>query len=62
MAKSHPWQKSSFSGANGADCVEIAHHASSLLVRESDAPSTVLATTPARLAALIRHTKNRRPG
>ncbi|MGW2044897.1 DUF397 domain-containing protein [Streptomyces sp. NPDC001858] len=48
------WQKSSFSGVDGEDCVELAHAGSRLLLRESDAPGIVLAVSPMSLLALIR--------
>ena len=49
-----PWQKSSFSNEEG-NGVELAASAPArLLIRESDAPDTVLATNPARLRALLR--------
>ncbi|SFB93655.1 DUF397 domain-containing protein [Streptomyces aidingensis] len=54
------WQKSSFSGANGPDCVELAHGGGPLLLRESDAPETVLAASPAAFAALL--TRLKEPG
>ncbi|MFE6718950.1 DUF397 domain-containing protein [Streptomyces albidoflavus] len=47
------WQKSSFSGGNGEDCVEVALHAGAILMRESDEPGEVIATSPAKLAAFI---------
>ncbi|MFI2210246.1 DUF397 domain-containing protein [Streptomyces sp. NPDC020141] len=51
------WQKSSFSGGNGPDCVEIAQHDDSILLRESDAPTTVITTDRAKLAAFIQGVK-----
>ncbi|MFC4471840.1 DUF397 domain-containing protein [Streptomyces xiangluensis] len=51
------WQKSSFSGAGGENCIEIAHIDPHLLLRESDAPTDVLAMPPLGLACLIRHIK-----
>ncbi|TDC27601.1 DUF397 domain-containing protein [Streptomyces sp. 8K308] len=52
-----PWQKSSFSNEEG-NCVELARAtAERLLIRESDAPDTVLATNPARLKALLQRLK-----
>lgn len=53
------WQKSSFSGGgDGNDCVEVAASLDGgIRLRESDAPGTVLSTTPARLASLIREVK-----
>ncbi|NGO07620.1 DUF397 domain-containing protein [Streptomyces sp. HC44] len=50
------WQKSSFSGGDDdADCVELAVRQGTLLLRESDEPGTVIATSGTGLAALIRH-------
>ncbi|MEU8958654.1 DUF397 domain-containing protein [Streptomyces sp. NPDC048518] len=52
------WQKSSFSEAAGANCVNVAtaptEAAPALHLRESDDPTTILTTTPKALAALIR--------
>lgn len=49
------WQKSSFSGGlDHDDCVELAAHQETLLLRESEEPGAVIHTTPAGLAALIR--------
>ncbi|WNE96694.1 DUF397 domain-containing protein [Streptomyces luomodiensis] len=39
-------RKSSFSGAQDPDCVEFARGASAVLLRESDAPCTILTSTP----------------
>ncbi|MFF4352219.1 DUF397 domain-containing protein [Streptomyces sp. NPDC001530] len=51
------WQKSSFSGVDGEDCVELAHHGGRTLIRESDSPGDVLAVLPHSLAFLIRGAK-----
>lgn len=50
------WQKSSYSSGNpNQDCLEAARSpAGRLYLRESDDPDTVLVTTPARWAALLR--------
>lgn len=65
------WDKSSYSG-NAGNCLEMgrqerAHGAAisatparTALLRESDDPATVLATTPARLAALLAGVKGNR--
>ncbi|MCC9741465.1 DUF397 domain-containing protein [Streptomyces sp. MNU89] len=47
------WQKSSFSGAEGPNCLEIAGVPGRLLIRESDMPGTVLAASRAALAGLV---------
>lgn len=49
------WQKSSFSEPNGTNCVELAASPAdgTILLRESDAPGVVLATSRARLGALL---------
>lgn len=55
------WQKSSFSGGGDSDdCVELAVRQATLLLRESDEPGTVIATTGTGLAALIRHLRSDR--
>ncbi|MEU5031048.1 DUF397 domain-containing protein [Streptomyces milbemycinicus] len=53
------WQKSSYSADGpGNNCVELARAAdASILLRESDEPHTVIATTPAALRALARAVK-----
>ncbi|MFJ9374524.1 DUF397 domain-containing protein [Streptomyces sp. NPDC101455] len=48
------WQKSSFSGnGDGDNCVELAAAPTTLHLRESDTPATLLTTTPTALAALL---------
>ncbi|MGX1910754.1 DUF397 domain-containing protein [Streptomyces phaeochromogenes] len=48
------WQKSSFSGGgDGNACVELASTRDAVHLRESDAPSIRLVTTPAPLSHLI---------
>ncbi|MFJ1809779.1 MULTISPECIES: DUF397 domain-containing protein [unclassified Streptomyces] len=54
------WQKSSFSGGdggdgdgNGNDCVELASTPTTLHLRESDDPATVLTTTTTPLTHLL---------
>ncbi|WP_330348706.1 DUF397 domain-containing protein [Streptomyces sp. NBC_00582] len=48
------WQKSSFSGSgDGNACLELASTPTTLHLRESDTPTTVLTTTPAALALLL---------
>ncbi|AJZ82161.1 MULTISPECIES: DUF397 domain-containing protein [Streptomyces] len=51
------WQKSSFSEAAAANCVELAAAPSGIRIRESDEPNAVLRTSPAALGALIRAVK-----
>ncbi|MPY53691.1 DUF397 domain-containing protein [Streptomyces acidicola] len=59
MAHGIAWQKSSFSsGGDAANCVELAASQGTLLLRESNEPSTVIATTGTGLAALIRHLRD----
>ncbi|KND26023.1 DUF397 domain-containing protein [Streptomyces acidiscabies] len=47
------WQKSSFSGGDGPQCIEIALRDGHILMRESDNPTEVITTTPAKLAAFL---------
>ncbi|MFG2370824.1 DUF397 domain-containing protein [Streptomyces sp. NPDC048504] len=48
------WQKSSFSGSgDGNACLELATTPTAFHLRESDAPTTHLTTTPTALAALL---------
>ncbi|MET7884341.1 DUF397 domain-containing protein [Streptomyces avermitilis] len=54
------WQKSSFSGIDAENCIELARSEPHLLLRESDAPGDVIALAPGGLLALIRHCKSER--
>ncbi|MDX3845087.1 DUF397 domain-containing protein [Streptomyces europaeiscabiei] len=48
------WRKSTFSdGGEGDTCVELAATPDDLHLRESDAPTTVIATTPTPVAHLL---------
>ncbi|MFI7298333.1 DUF397 domain-containing protein [Streptomyces sp. NPDC050121] len=61
------WRKSSYSGeGDGNDCVELASTPTTLHLRESDAPTTVLTTTHTPLTHLLEAIRTRslpvRPG
>ncbi|MFG2312361.1 DUF397 domain-containing protein [Streptomyces sp. NPDC048566] len=48
------WRKSSFSGpGDGDSCVELASTPTTLHLRESDDPATILTTTPAPIGHLL---------
>ncbi|WP_369261222.1 DUF397 domain-containing protein [Streptomyces sp. R35] len=48
------WRKSSYSGpGDGDSCVELASTPTTLRLRESDDPATILTTTPTPLAQLL---------
>lgn len=48
------WQKSTYSGgAEGNECVELAHAEDALLLRESDDPERILQVTGDGLAGLL---------
>lgn len=48
------WQKSTFSGGGEGDtCVELAASPGTIHLRESDAPTAALTTTPAAVAHLL---------
>lgn len=52
------WRKSSYSGAgDGNSCIELALIGTTVALRESDDPRTVLATTPLKLGVLLRSIK-----
>ncbi|MEU5641474.1 DUF397 domain-containing protein [Streptomyces milbemycinicus] len=53
MSESLKWQKSSYSGGGGPNCVELARRTDTTLIRESDDPHVVLTTTRTGLAAFI---------
>ncbi|MFJ7422794.1 DUF397 domain-containing protein [Streptomyces uncialis] len=47
------WRKSSFSGGNGPNCVEVAPQGDRVLIRESDRAAEVIVTDRAKLAAFV---------
>lgn len=51
------WQKSSFSGGGGEQCVEVARHAEEILLRESDDPRVVTRTGRDEFAAFVQGIK-----
>lgn len=57
MSASISWQKASFSGGNGENCIEVGRQDDSIVLRESDDPGSVITTSPAKLAAFIRGVK-----
>ncbi|MGW4199672.1 DUF397 domain-containing protein [Streptomyces sp. NPDC004726] len=57
MSAAIEWQKSSFSGGNGENCIEVGAQAQSIVIRESDDPRVVLTTSPAKLSAFIQGVK-----
>ncbi|WP_371578786.1 DUF397 domain-containing protein [Streptomyces sp. NBC_01314] len=59
MSSTPRWQKSSFSGgAENTSCVEIATAPTTLHLRESDTPATILSPTPVALHALLTTLRN----
>ena len=60
MSPTLHWQKSSFSGGGSdEDCLEIATTPTTLHLRESDTPATILSPTPTALTALLTAVKSR---
>lgn len=54
MSQALRWQKSTFSdGGEGNTCVEVATTPTTLHLRESDDPTTILTTTRTPLAHLL---------
>ncbi|GAA0642018.1 hypothetical protein GCM10009548_02920 [Streptomyces malaysiensis subsp. malaysiensis] len=52
------WRKSSYSTeAEGSNCVELGQADAAILLRESDDPCVVIATTPAALRGLVARIK-----
>lgn len=48
MTTPENWQKSSYSGPDdGNDCLELTSTSTTLHLRESDTPTTILTTSPA---------------
>lgn len=53
------WQKSTYSGgAAGNECVELAHSAGELLLREGGDPDRVFHVAPSSLAAVVQWQKS----
>ncbi|MFD9717815.1 DUF397 domain-containing protein [Streptomyces sp. NPDC059076] len=57
MSEPAQWQKSTFSGAEGEDCVEVGSRRGTIYIRESDTPNTVITTDQDKLAAFIQGIK-----
>ncbi|MEU5084047.1 MULTISPECIES: DUF397 domain-containing protein [Streptomyces] len=53
MADGIKWQKSSFSGGGGEQCLETAENNGQILFRESDNPDLIITTSREKLAAFI---------
>ncbi|MFE4495586.1 DUF397 domain-containing protein [Streptomyces niveus] len=54
MSGNITWQKSSFSGGDdNQNCVELAEADGRILLRESDAPGTIITTDRAKLRAFL---------
>lgn len=55
------WQRSSFCGGGGNNCIEVAamEH-NGIVVRESDRPAQILTTSQVALCALVRGVKSGR--
>ncbi|KAK1182335.1 DUF397 domain-containing protein [Streptomyces sp. NBS 14/10] len=49
----HTWQRSSFCGGGGNNCVEVAVDGSDVAIRESSAPDAVVTTDRATLRAFV---------
>ncbi|MEU4897148.1 DUF397 domain-containing protein [Streptomyces sp. NPDC044780] len=47
------WRKSTFSGGQGPDCVEVSRSRDAVLLRESDEPRAVLSLDPSRFAMFL---------
>ncbi|MCC3779011.1 DUF397 domain-containing protein [Streptomyces sp. UNOB3_S3] len=57
MSPEPAWQRSSACGGGGNNCLEMRPTTGLIQVRESEAPGTVIATSPARMTAFITHIK-----
>ncbi|WP_344115006.1 DUF397 domain-containing protein [Streptomyces blastmyceticus] len=60
MSTGIKWQKSSFSGAGGEQCVEIAAQVDVILIRESDEPGVTARASHAPFAAFLAGVKTGR--
>ncbi|ADI06710.1 hypothetical protein SBI_03589 [Streptomyces bingchenggensis BCW-1] len=56
----HTWQRSSFCGGGGNNCIEVAIDGSAIAIRESSEPNTVLATDHTALRAFVLGVKDGR--
>ncbi|MFD8379620.1 DUF397 domain-containing protein [Streptomyces sp. NPDC059679] len=54
------WQRSSFCGGGGNNCIEVAVNGSRIAIRESSEPSAVLTTDRTALRAFVLGVKNGR--
>lgn len=57
----HNWQRASFCGGGGNNCVEVAATRQGLALREGESPAHILAVDRAALGALIQHVKAQGP-
>jgi hypothetical protein len=54
------WRKSSYSGGNGGECIEVADHANRVLVRDTkDRIGPVLKLSPAAWRELVSRVQDR---
>ncbi|MGW1762743.1 DUF397 domain-containing protein [Streptomyces sp. NPDC002073] len=53
MNSEFTWQKSSFSGGGGEQCLHVAKDQDKILLCESDDPASIITTSPEKLAAFI---------
>ncbi|MFE1378667.1 DUF397 domain-containing protein [Streptomyces sp. NPDC058740] len=53
MSASNNWQKSSFSGGGGENCIEVDRNDGTIVMRESDDPAVILSTSPAKFEAFL---------
>ncbi|MGW4373057.1 DUF397 domain-containing protein [Streptomyces albidoflavus] len=51
------WQRSSFCGGGGNNCVEVRSRDGVILLRESEAPEAVVRMTPEQFAVFVRGVK-----
>ena len=51
------WQKSSFSGEGGNNCIQLAVAGPRVVIRESTEPGVIVTTTPARLRSFLDQVK-----
>ncbi|MCP3822389.1 DUF397 domain-containing protein [Streptomyces sp. A3M-1-3] len=57
MSSEIKWQKSSFSGGGGEQCLHVAKRNGEILLCESDDPDNTITTSPEKLAAFIQGVK-----
>ncbi|WUT37153.1 DUF397 domain-containing protein [Streptomyces sp. NBC_00690] len=52
------WQQSSFCGGGGNNCVQVSRQSTTVRIRESEHPESIVTTTPEKMRDFILGVKN----